>query len=133
METQTNAFVTYGLEEKHCSAYCGSEKYYYIFDKSDGHKVKEIISKKRLNDFFEKYPEFGKKENFWTYGPDQGYGITDFGLSSNHLTLVIQAYNCYVPGCYVSDFFQIDIPYEKILPYLSSEAQKLIQSSGYKQ
>lgn len=129
MEEQTSSLVTYGLENKHCSASCGSEKYYYTFDKRDGHIVQEIISKDNLSRFFAKYPEYGKIEEFWNYDPNQGYGLTDFGLFADHLTLAVQGYNCYSPGYYISDFHLVDVPYGQILPCLSQEAQKMVAES----
>ena len=53
MEAQTDLFVTYGVEHFHCGASCGSEKYYYTFDKKDGHQIGDIISHENLVRFFE--------------------------------------------------------------------------------
>lgn len=58
MEAQTDKYVTYGLEFFHCGASCGSEKYFYTFDKCDGHLVKDIISHEDLVRFFKDYPEY---------------------------------------------------------------------------
>lgn len=49
LESQTGSFVTYGHEDNACGANCSSRKYYYVFDKHDGHIVKEIISKENIN------------------------------------------------------------------------------------
>ena len=48
LEAQTDKYVTYGLELFFCGAGCSSEKYYYTFDKSDGHQVRNIISHENL-------------------------------------------------------------------------------------
>lgn len=58
MEAQTDKYVTYGLEFFHCGASCGSEKYFYTFDKRDGHQVTDIISHENLVKFFKDYPEY---------------------------------------------------------------------------
>ena len=113
---QTDSFVTYGLEFLHCGANCGSEFYCYTFSKTDGHLC-EIISRDNLIRFIE--------ANNWNYQPDYddycdhfSFGLLEDGVlgaeqeASNHH---------YVP-------WRVEV--EEMLPYLSNDAQKLIQTQG---
>lgn len=120
LETQTESYVTYGLEYVHCGASCGSEKYYYSFDKRDGHQLKEIISHKNLSRFFEDYPEYANKEDYlWKYSPETNYDNSCYGLLEDHFSLVII-------GWY-NHYFSVDVPYSQIFSYLSPEAQILVE------
>lgn len=123
MEAQTERYVTYGVEYYHCGASCGSEKYYNVFDKGDGHQVNEIISADNLEHFFEDYPEYATIENYaWKYDPESEYDIFGYGLLEDHFTLVIHSgYNHY---------FTNEFPYSQIFSYLSPEAQALIEQKG---
>ena len=97
MEAQTETFVTYGLEFFYCGAGCSSDKYYYTFDKSDGHQIKEIISHDKLVRFFKDYPEYAANEKYsWEFNPDNDYINSCYGLLDDSLSLVILgAYNHY--------------------------------------
>lgn len=126
LESQTGSFVTYGHEDNACGANCSSRKYYYVFDKHDGHIVKEIISKENIKQFFEDYPEHRGLRGDWLLGwPDWEYDAehifenTDFGLCSDHLTIVI--------GDVGRNFYLMKIPYSQILSYLTPEAQALVE------
>lgn len=119
MEAQTDKYVTYGLEFFHCGASCGSEKYYYTFDKHDGHQVEEIISKENLSRFFKDYPEYASENDYlWKYSPENDYDNSCYGLLDDHFSLVIM-------GWY-NHYFSVDVPYSQIFSYLSSEAQELV-------
>lgn len=120
METQTEKFVTYGVEQFHCGASCGSEKYYYTFDKRNGHLIKEIISHDNLVRFFKDYPEYSVKDDYmWEFTPENDFDHTAMGLLGDHFSLVIT-------GWY-NHFFSIDVPYAPIYSYLSSEVQALVK------
>ncbi len=120
MEVQTESYVTYGLENHHCGASCGSEKFYYTFDKRDGHQIKEIISHKNLSRFFGDYPEYVNNEDYlWKYSLEANYDNSCYGLLEDHFSLVII-------GWY-NHYFGIDIPYSQIFSYLSPEAQTLVE------
>lgn len=114
MVAQTESFVTYCMECSYCAAHCGIEKDYVIFDKNDGHLVREIISDKNLTQFLKDFPEYMTNINNDVYGGG--------GLFDNHFSLIILAE--------FHDYFLLDIPYDKILPYLSPEAQELVKKSG---
>lgn len=58
LEAQTEKYVTYGVENYYCGANCSSEKHFFTFDKSDGHLVKELISRESLVRFFSDYSEY---------------------------------------------------------------------------
>lgn len=120
METQTEKYVTYGVEHFHCGASCGSEKYYYTFDKRDGHLIKEIISHDNLVRFFKDYPKYSVVDDFmWEFTPEYDFDHTDMGLLGDHFSLVIS--EC------INHYFSIDVPYAPISPYLSPEAQALVK------
>lgn len=119
MEVQTESYVTYGMEYHHCGGSCGSEKYYYTFDKRDGHLLKEVISHENLVHFFEDYSEYAEKEDFiWKYSPESNYDNSCYGLLDNRFSLVII-------GWY-NHYFSVDVPYSHIFSYLSPEAQALV-------
>ena len=129
LESQTGSFVTYGHEDNACGANCSSRKYYYVFDKHDGHIVKEIISKENVKQFFEDYPEHCGLRGDWLLGwPDWEYDVdhvfenTDFGLCSDHLSIVITGVG--------KHYYLMKIPYSQILSYLTTEAQALVEGMG---
>lgn len=120
MEVQTESYVTYGLEHHHCGASCGSEKFYYTFDKRDGHQLKEIISHKNLVRFFEDYPEYATQEgSLWKFSPEANYDNSCYGLLDDHFSLIII-------GWY-NHYFSVDVPYGQIFSYLSPETQVLVE------
>lgn len=119
MEVQTDSYVTYGLENHHCGASCGSEKFYYTFDKRAGHRLKDIISQKNLARFFEDYPEYATQEGYlWEFSPESEYDNSCYGLLDDHFSLVIM-------GWY-NHYFSVDVPYSQIFSYLSPEAQEMV-------
>ena len=123
MEVQTASYVTYGLEYYHCGGSCGSEKYYFTFDKRDGHQLKEIISHQNLVRFFEDYPEYAAHEGYlWQFSPESDYDNSCFGLPEDHFSFVIN-------GWY-NHYFSVDVPYSQIFSYLSPEAQALVQRNS---
>lgn len=126
MEAQTEKYVTYGLEFFHCGASCGSEKFFYIFDKSDGHQVKEIVSRDNLWRFFHDYPEynavgddlwFGRAG--WQFSPEDDMDKYSFGLLDDHFSVAIQ-------GC-GNHYLLLGFPYGQVFSYLSTKAQTLVE------
>ena len=123
MEAQTESFVTYGVEHFHCGASCGSEKYYYTFDKGDGHRIGEIISHENLSRFFEDHPENAtieeSEENLgWTFDSEVEFENTEFGLLADRFLLVIEG---------VGNHYMVkEFPYSLVGSYLSPEAQSLV-------
>jgi len=129
LESQTGSFVTYAHEDYACGANCSSRRYYYVFDKHDGHMVKELISKEKIKQFFEDYPEHGGLRGDWLLGwPDWEYDAehifenTDFGLCSDFLSIVITGVG--------NHYYRMRIPYSQILSYLTPEAQALVEGMG---
>ena len=126
METQTEKYVTYGLEFFHCGGTCGSEKYFYTFDKIDGHLVKDVISRDNLVRFFEDYPEYNdfgadpwSGEPGWKFSADYELRNSYSGLLGDHFSLVIDGVG--------NHYFLADFPYSQIFSYLSPEAQELVE------
>lgn len=126
MEAQTDKYVTYGLEFFHCGASCGSEKYFYTFDKRDGHQVTDIISHENLVKFFKDYPEYTSIDDDpwfgragWKFFPEDEFDKYAYGLLNDHFSLAIQGCgNHYLLPCF---------PYGQIFSYLSPEAQALVE------
>jgi len=129
MEAQTDKYVTYGLELFFCGANCSSEKYYYTFDKSDGHQIKEIISHDNLVRFFEDYPEYNTVAadpwagaSGWKFSSEYEFPTSSCALLDDHFSLVIHGYD--------KHFLIMDFPYGQVFSYLSSEAQALVEQTG---
>lgn len=124
MEAQTESFVTYGVEHFHCGASCGSEKYYYTFDKKDGHRVGEIITHENLVRFFAENPKFATIEKLyedydWTFDPEAEFDNTKYGLLADRFMLVVEGVG--------NHYFTTELPYDLITPYLTPEAQALVK------
>ena len=106
-----------------------NKKYYYVFDKHDGHIVKEVISKENIKKFFEDYPEYCRLRGDrllgwpdWVYDADHIFENADFGLGTNDLSIVINDVG--------RNFYFMNIPYSQILSYLTAEAQALVEGMG---
>ena len=126
LEAQTDKYVTYGMEHFHCGGSCGSEKYYYTFDKSDGHQVRGIISHENLVQFFKDYPEYTSIDSDpwggtsgWKFFPENDYVDYNYGLLSDHFSLAIHGYG--------NHYILTDYPYGQIFSYLSPEVQTLLE------
>ena len=123
METQTESFVTYGVENFHCGASCGSEKGFYTFDKKDGHQIGDIISHENLVRFFAEHPECGTIEESeenpgWTFDAEDEFENTQFGLLADNFILVIEGVG--------NHYMTKEIPYSLIGTYLSPEVQTMM-------
>lgn len=126
LEAQTDKYVTYGLELFFCGAGCSSEKYYYTFDKSDGHQVRNIISHENLVQFFKDYPEYTTIDpDPWEgtsglkFFPENDYDDYNYGLLNDHFSLAIHGYG--------NHYILTDFPYGQIFSYLSPEVQTLLE------
>lgn len=126
LEAQTEKYVTYGMEFLHCGGSCGSEKYYFTFDKSDGHQVRGIISHENLVSFFKDHPEYSSIDDapqsgttVWQFFPVDDDSNYEYGLLDDHFTFAIHGSgNHYLP---------LSVPYDHIFSYLSPEAQALVK------
>ena len=123
MEAQTPSYVTFGIRFFHCDKKfsCGSEKYYFTFDKRDGHQVREIISQDNLFRFFEDYPEYKtlwSDTSGWAFLPESSFDNRCYGLLDDHFSLVVMG-----PS---DNFLSVGYPYGQIFSYLSREAQELL-------
>ena len=123
-ETQTGKYVTYSMEQYHCGASCGSELYYYTFDKRDGHQIGEVISHDNLIRFFEDHPERATIEDLvdnydWTFDPNMYFENSKFGLLDDQFIIVIEGFG--------NHYFTTEIPREIISSYLTPEAQALVE------
>lgn len=126
LEAQTEKYVTYGVENYYCGANCSSEKHFYIFDKSNGHQVRDVVSYENLMKFFKDYPEYTSIDNDpwfgragWQFSPADDSHKYDYGLLDDHFSLAIQ-------GC-GNHFLLLCFPYGQIFSYLSPEAQSLVE------
>ena len=126
LEAQTEKYVTYGMEFLHCGGSCGSEKYYFTFDKNDGHQVRDIISYENLARFFKDYPEYSSIDDDswfgmagWQFYQEDGADMFEYGLLDDHFSLSIEGYG--------NHYLLLGIPYGKIFSYLSPEAQALVE------
>ena len=126
MEAQTEKYVTYGVERFYCGASCSSDKHFYTFDKSDGHRVKDIIDHENFVRFFTDYPEYTSIDNDpwfgragWQFSPEDDTNKYDYGLLDDHFSLAIQ-------GC-GNHYLILSFPYGQIFSFLSPEAQALVK------
>lgn len=123
MEAQTEKYVTYGLEFFYCGGGCSSDKFYYAFDKSDGHLIKEIISRDNLVRYFKDNPEYATNDEYsWEFNPDDHYLNSCYGLLEDSFSLVILGERPH--------YFSVDIPLNRIFSYLSPEVQALLEQRG---
>ena len=114
------------MEFLHCGGSCGSEKYYFTFDKSDGHQVRGIISHENLVSFFKDHPEYSSIDDapqsgttVWQFFPVDDDSNYEYGLLDDHFTFAIH-------GC-GNHYLLLSVPYDQIFSYLSPEAQALVK------
>ena len=126
LEAQTEKYITYGMEFFHCGGGCGSEKYYFTFDKNDGHQVRDIISYENLARFFKDYPEYNSIDDDpwfgmagWQFYQQDGADNYEYGLLDDHFSLSIEGHG--------NHYLLLGIPYGQIFSYLSPEAQALVE------
>lgn len=129
VEAQAKTFVTYAYVDNASGASSSSRKYYYVFDKSDGHIVKEIISGEKLRLFCKDYhsTHSPQEDGFlnlpeWENDEEHIFENTDFGLGADHLSIVVSDVG--------NHYDLVEIPYSLILSYLTPEAQTLVKMIG---
>ena len=121
---QTENYVTYGSTHHHCGGSCGSEMFCYVFSKKDGHRLGEIISHENLEKFYADHKEYTKWEYSWEYMSDLNLPRDYFGLLEDSLLFAVNG---------VGNHYEVQqFGYEKMLPYLSKEAQQFIAERGDK-
>lgn len=125
MIAQTESFVTYGLECCHGSGSTGSEFLCYSFDKKDGHRIENIITRKDVMRFFRDSSDaehsFSQSQTE-TEGIEDDCDFPDVGLTEEGLLIIDQDQgNHYAVGL---------LKYKEVLPYLSKEAHKLVKNMG---
>lgn len=118
---QTDSFVTFGEEYYHCGGSCGSEFFWYTFDKKDGHLVKEIVNKNDLADCINKLAAREYGYSYSESGFDPEYNYHALGLSELGVMLASESNNHYSTEL---------IDYQSIKPYLTKEALELIKTVG---
>lgn len=115
---QTESFVTYALEFYRGR---GSSMCCHTFSKKDGHKIGEIITEENLVKFLNDHPSvehpfFKYQINEWEPGD---WKFFEAGLLEDGALCINE-----------SDILASIFDYKKLLPYLSSEAQELINTRG---
>lgn len=113
LEAQAEKYVTYGLKMfGHNGMHYTSEKFYYTFDKRDGHRVRDLISHENLARFSKENPG---------YDPELSNGPKEncCGLLGDSVVFVFPFYS----GTTESTE---SVACSKIVPYLSPEVQKLL-------
>lgn len=115
--SQTESFVTYGIEVFSCGATCCTSFNCYTFNKIDGHIIKDIINQKDLAKFVNKVVlgNCGKASN------ESCLDMFEWGLCESGLAYLNHETNHYEVGV---------IDYKEALPYLSDEAKSLVEAKG---
>lgn len=121
---QTETYVTYGVEFYHCGGSCGSELLCYTFDKKDGHRLGEIISKDNLMRLINEDPIYKKEKDLFgpTIDDNTVYDIREVALLQDHLL--------YVNNGEANHYSVMRFSYEDVISYLSDEAKKLVKVQG---
>ena len=117
MVAQTESFVTYGLE-----AYQGraAVMYCHTFSKKDGHEVDEIITKENLLRFLKDHPDV--KHPF--------YDLEIFNNEDVYYNLGLLEDGALCISAMQNDIVISKFGYKELLPYLSTEAQELVNTIG---
>lgn len=117
MLAQTESFITYGVTCKHNKSVYGSEMYCYTFSKQDGHRLKEIFSHEKLDNYFDK-----RRVQIWGYKPQIEITQNLFGLIEDSLLFAVNDLEF--------GFNLVEFGYSEISSYLSEEAKLLISQKG---
>lgn len=110
---QTETFVTYYAENTNCGVSCNYCYTYYTFRKRDGHLLNDIVPDKKWKKYVKANPQ---------YEVDDDFQAVSFGMAKEGLLFGIHILFSASDGFDIID----TIPYSKIKPYLSKEAQELI-------
>lgn len=118
---QTDSYVTYEVDRLFYGEGDEVSKEWVTFIFPDGHRLKEIISKKNLLRFYEEHPEL-RSHDLWEQilSHDEG---TDFVGEVGLLNDSVVHQYVYAPGIFEDIRYPLDI----IAPYLSNNARKLIK------
>ncbi len=118
---QTESFVTYGLEFYRGR---GSSMCCHTFSKKDGHKIGEIITEENLVKFLNDHPSVEHPFfDFQIYGEEPSqWKFFEVGLLEDGALCINE--------CWQNHYLASKFSYKKLLPYLSSEAQELINTRG---
>lgn len=123
--SQTDQFVTYGLEYYACGGSCGSSFHCFTFSKKDGQKIGNLISWNDILRFINDHPEAEHPFGQWQLESNDTSWfreLFDAGLTEEGLLVINEdQMNHYVAGL---------LQYEDVLPYLSKEAQDIVGSIG---
>ena len=118
---QTDSYVTYEVDRLFYGEGDEVSKEWVTFIFPDGHRLKEIISKKNLLRFYEEHPEL-RSHDLWEQIQSHDEG-TDFVGEVGLLNDSVVHQYVYAPGIFEDIRYPLDI----IAPYLSKNARKLIK------
>ena len=118
---QTDSYVTYEVDRLFFGEGDEVSKEWATFILPDGHRLKEIISKKNLLRFYGEHPELRNNdilEQIQSHGEETDF-VGEFGLLNDS---IVHQY-LYAPGI----FEDVKYPMDAIAPYLSKNVRKLIK------
>ena len=118
---QTDSYVTYEVDRLFFGEGDEVSKEWVTFILSDGHRLKEIISKKNLLRFYGEHPELSSND-IWEHIQSHGEGTNFVGEVGLLKDSVVHQY-VYAPGIFEDIRYPLDI----IAPYLSKNSRKLIK------
>ena len=125
LAAQTKTYVTYQVDYIFFGEGLEVMTEWTTFDKSDGHRLEEVISDAEMLRFYREHPEL-RNDDIWSNilfncQEDDAPSVptSDFGLLSDSLA---HQYT-YATGIYEDMTYPLDV----IAPYLSEEAQELIK------
>ena len=118
MEEQTKSFVTYQVRVLHIGE--GDCEYleWTTFDKSDGHRLAEVIGADRVDGFVMEKCGVDDAQNRLSSGADVAWRFS-FGLTTDSLRVQY----LYAPGIVEDLLFDM----KKARPYLTDEAKRLLE------
>lgn len=122
---QTDSYVTYAVNYIHYGEGIEVSTDWITFAKSDGHRLKKIISEEEMARFYAEHPD-QRSEDVWAneqrfHEENNRWNIVcSVGLLNDSLA---HQY-CYAAGIYEDLKYPLDV----IAPYLTEEAQRLIEN-----
>ena len=124
MISQTDSFVTYGVETYHCGGSCGSELATYTFRKDDGRLVAPVISEENLVRLLREHPHVDHPFYDWQLDEDGAISrdYFDVGLLEDGVLLVNEDW--------MNHYNVTRVDYEVVRPYLSDDARELVGKKG---
>lgn len=126
MVTQTATYVTYEVVYVYFGEGLEENRDWVTFAKSDGHRLKEVITKENMLRFFQDYPEI-RDNGIWSdiQFTQNEYGIVHpFHVGLLNDTLAFQY--IWAPGIF--DLFKYDLA--PLIPYLTDEAQSFVKGAS---